>query len=73
MSVEKDADERTKGVKDVGPETPDWQERFVRENADKFGQAGGKPVVQRGPGQSGGGMPEGEAFEETKDDHPPKQ
>lgn len=38
------------------PEGPDWQNRFVQENADKIGQAGGQPVVQRGSSGSGDGF-----------------
>jgi hypothetical protein len=34
---------------------PGWDERFVDENADKYGQAGGQPTAQRGPSQSTGG------------------
>jgi len=34
----------------------DWDERYARENTDKYGQAGGRPIVQRGAGQSMGGM-----------------
>ena len=36
-------------------EGPNWQERYVEKNADKYGQAGGQPIAQRGPGQSTGG------------------
>ena len=43
-----------KAVKPV-EDGPDWDERFVRENADKYGQAGGEPIVQRGPSHSTGG------------------
>jgi hypothetical protein len=43
------------GVHDVGPDDPRWQERYVRENADKYGQAGGQPIRQRGSGSSMGG------------------
>ena len=43
------------GVRDVGPDDPRWQERYVRENADKYGQAGGQPIRQRGSGSSMGG------------------
>jgi osmotically-inducible protein OsmY len=35
---------------------PHWQERYSRQNSDKYGQWGGKPIAQRGSGQSMGGM-----------------
>lgn len=35
---------------------PGWQERFTRENSDKYGQSGGEPIAPRGPGQSTGGF-----------------
>ena len=47
--------ELPEGVHDVGPDDPRWQERYVRENADKYGQAGGQPIRQRGAGGSMGG------------------
>lgn len=37
------------------PDGPGWQERYARENADKYGQAGGQPIEQRGASQSMGG------------------
>jgi hypothetical protein len=37
------------------PGGPDWQEQFVEENADKYGQAGGQPSTGRGAAQSAGG------------------
>jgi osmotically-inducible protein OsmY len=43
------------GVHDVGPDDPRWQERYARENSDKYGQGGGQPIRQRGAGQSMGG------------------
>lgn len=39
---------------------PNWQQKFVRENADKYGQSGGKPIEQRGEAQSKGGKPDEE-------------
>lgn len=33
-----------------------WDERYARENSDKYGQGGGQPVEQRGAGQSMGGV-----------------
>jgi len=35
---------------------PGWESEYVRENADKYGQAGGRPTAQRGSAQSGGGF-----------------
>jgi len=35
---------------------PGWEERYARENSDKYGQWGGQPIAQRGSGQSTGGM-----------------
>jgi hypothetical protein len=46
---------------------PDWQEKFVQENADKYGQSGGQPIEQRGGSQSFGGKPEEEGFGDTRD------
>ena len=43
------------GVRDVGRDDAHWQERFARENSDKYGQGGGQPIRQRGSGQSMGG------------------
>lgn len=43
------------GVRDVGPDDSRWQDRYVRENSDKYGQGGGQPIRQRGSGQSLGG------------------
>lgn len=34
---------------------PDWQERYTRENRDKYGQWGGQPIAQRGSSGSMGG------------------
>jgi hypothetical protein len=50
-----ESEQLPKGATDGGPGDPKWQERFVDENADKFGQAGGEPTKQRGPAQSAGG------------------
>ena len=44
------------GVRDTGPDDARWQERYTRENADKYGQGGGQPIRQRGAGQSMGGF-----------------
>jgi hypothetical protein len=50
---------------------PGWQERFTRENAAKYGQAGGEPTEQRGPAQSTGGEPQEETnVGDTKDISP---
>lgn len=38
------------------PASPNWDEKYARENADKYGQAGGKPIEQRGNHQSTGGF-----------------
>jgi hypothetical protein len=54
------------GVRDVGPEHPEWQERYTAENADKYGQAGGQPTAQRGPSQSAGGEEHKEAPPESQ-------
>jgi hypothetical protein len=40
---------------------PGWDERYVRENFDKYGQSGGQPIRQRGAGQSMGGYEHEEA------------
>jgi hypothetical protein len=37
------------------PDGPEWQERYARENAGKYGQWGGQPIAQRGSAQSLGG------------------
>ena len=49
---------------------PDWQEKFVQENSDKYGQWGGKPIEQRGAPQSTGGVPEEESTGDTRDVSP---
>ena len=44
------------GVRDAGPDDSRWQERYARENSDKYGHWGGQPLKQRGSGQSMGGF-----------------
>lgn len=44
------------GATPTNTSAPGWEEEYVRENADKYGQAGGKPTEQRGPSQSHGGF-----------------
>jgi osmotically-inducible protein OsmY len=43
------------GERDAGPDDSQWQERYVRENSDKYGQWGGQPIRPRGAGSSMGG------------------
>jgi hypothetical protein len=53
------------------PDSPNWDEKYARENADKYGQWGGKPIEQRGAPQSGGGYDhEEENVGDTKDISP---
>ena len=49
---------------------PDWQEKFAKENSDKYGQWGGHPIEQRGAPQSTGGVPEEEELGDTRDVSP---
>jgi hypothetical protein len=49
---------------------PNWQEKFTKENADKYGQAGGQPIEQRGASQSADGKPEEEGFGDTRNVSP---
>ena len=44
-----------KGVEET--HEPDWQEKFAKKNADKYGQWGGQPIEQRGPSHTTGGVP----------------
>jgi HSP20 family molecular chaperone IbpA len=48
---QRDLPEQVRDVSDGGQ----WQERFVRQNADKYGQSGGRPIEQRGPSGSRAG------------------
>jgi hypothetical protein len=61
-------DDKPQGVHET--HGPDWQEKFVSENADKYGQAGGQPIEQRGGSQSFGGVPEEEGFGDTRNVSP---
>jgi len=48
-----------------------WDEDYVAENADKYGQAGGKPTEQRGPSHSEGGLERNQPGQgETEDPTP---
>lgn len=49
---------------------PNWQEKFVKENADKFGQGGGHPIEQRGPAHSTGGESEEEEVGDVRNVSP---
>jgi hypothetical protein len=49
---------------------PNWQEKFVEKNVDKYGQSGGQPIEQRGPAHSAGGSPEEEEPGDTRDVSP---
>jgi len=51
-----EAYKRPDGVKPTEGSGPGWQEQYTRENADKYGQQGGRPSAQRGSSQSGGGF-----------------
>jgi hypothetical protein len=59
---------RDKARGNPGEQGTGWQGQFARQNADKYGQAGGQPMEQRGPAQSTGGQPQEETnVGDTKD------
>ena len=49
-----------------------WEAEYVRENADKYGQAGGRPTEQRGPSQSQGGFEPKQTGSRATEDATPK-
>ena len=60
-----------KGATPTNTNSPGWDEIYVRENADKYGQAGGKPTQQRGPSQSEGGFQQNQPTRDETEATPP--
>jgi hypothetical protein len=49
---------------------PGWQDEFIKENSDKYGQSGGKPIGQRGSTQTTGGVPDEEQVGDARNVSP---